>query len=315
MGVKVVVVGSANMDMVAFAPKLPAPGETVLGTRFEMACGGKGANQAVACARLGADTWFVGRVGADAFGDMLLQSFKDAGVHTDFVRRDPETSSGVALIFVDERGQNEIVVAPGANCRVGKEDIDNASPVWNNCKALLVQFEIPMPTVGYAIGEASRHGAIVVVNPAPAPREPLPEEWFGLVDVWTPNEREIEGLTGVAVTDLKSAERAAKAMLDKGAKAVVLTLGENGSLLATPDFTRHFPAFPVQAVDATAAGDAFAAALTVRLAEGAPLEEAVVFANAAGALACTKVGAQPSMPTRKEVESFLRGHSPSGFAV
>lgn len=308
MGVKVVVVGSANMDMVAFAPKLPAPGETVLGTRFEMACGGKGANQAVACARLGAETWFIGRVGNDAFGDMLLQSFKDAGVHTDFVRRDVETSSGVALIFVDEKGQNEIVVAPGANGRVSHEDIDNASTVWDNCKALLVQFEIPLSTVGYAIGEASRHGAIVVVNPAPAPREPVPEEWFGLVDVWTPNEREIEGLTGIAVVDTESAEKAVKAMLDKGAKAVVLTLGANGSLLATPGFVRHFPAFPVQAVDATAAGDAFAAALTVRLAEGAPLEEAVIFANAAGALACMKVGAQPSMPTRKEVEEFLQKH-------
>ena len=294
------------MDMVAFAPKLPAPGETVLGTRFEMACGGKGANQAVACARLGAETWFIGRVGTDTFGDMLLQSFREAGVRTDFVRRDPETPSGVALIFVDETGQNEIVVAPGVNGRVSREDIDMASAVWDGAKTLLVQFEIPLSTVSYAIGEASRHGAIVVVNPAPAPREPLPEEWFGLVDVWTPNEREIEGLTGIAVTDLESAERAAKALLDKGAKSVVLTLGANGSLLATRDFTRHFPAFQVQAIDATAAGDAFAAALTVKLAEGAPLEEAIIFANAAGALACTKVGAQPSMPTRDEVENFLR---------
>ncbi len=308
MSVKVVVVGSANMDMVAFAPKLPAPGETVLGTRFEMACGGKGANQAVACARLGAETWFIGRVGADAFGDILLRSFQEAGVRINFVRRDPETSSGVALIFVDEQGQNEIVVAPGANGRVSNEDIDNAQNVWQDAKALLVQFEIPLVTVGYAIGEASRHGALVIVNPAPAPREPLPDEWFGLVDVWTPNEREIEGLTGIVVADMESAERAVKAMLDKGAKAVVLTLGANGSLLATPEFIRHYPAFPVQAVDATAAGDAFAAALTVRLAEGAPLEEAVIFANAAGALACTKVGAQPSMPTRKEVEEFLREH-------
>ena len=309
MGAKVVVVGSANMDMVAFAPKLPAPGETVLGSRFEMACGGKGANQAVACARLGAETWFIGRVGMDAFGDMLLQSFREAGVRIDFVRHDPETPSGVALIFVDETGQNEIVVAPGANGRVSREDIDAVSVVWDGAKALLVQFEIPLSTVGYAIGEASRHGAIVVVNPAPAPREPLPEEWFGLVDVWTPNEREIEGLTGIAVTDLESAERAAKALLDKGAKAVVLTLGANGSLLATHEFTRHFPAFQVQAIDATAAGDAFAAALTVKLAEGAPLEEAVIFANAAGALACTKVGAQPSMPTRNEVENFLRSQT------
>ncbi len=306
MAVKVVVLGSANMDMVAFAPKLPAPGETVLGTRFEMACGGKGANQAVACARLGAETWFIGRVGADAFGDMLLQSFQAAGVHTDFVRRDPDAPSGVALIFVDETGQNEIVVAPGANGRVSPEDIDAAAPVWENAKALLVQLEIPLATVGYALGEAARRGLLIVLNPAPAPRQPLPEEWFGLVDVWTPNEREIEGLTGIAVTDMESAERAAKALLDKGAKAVVLTLGEQGALLATTTFVRHFPAFPVTAVDATAAGDAFAAALTVRLAEGASLEEAVVFANAAGALACTKVGAQPSMPTRAEVASFLR---------
>ncbi len=309
MAVKVVVLGSANMDMVAFAPKLPAPGETVLGTRFAMACGGKGANQAVACARLGADTWFLGRVGTDTFGDLLLQSFGEATVHTDFVQRDPETSSGVALIFVDEMGQNEIVVAPGANGRVSREDIDTASPVWEGAKALLVQLEIPLGTVGYALGEAARRGLLIVLNPAPAPSQPLPEDWFGLVDVWVPNEREIEGLTGIVVSDLTSAERAAKALLDKGAKTVVLTLGAQGALLATTEFIRHYLAFPVQAVDATAAGDAFAAALTVRLAEGAPLEEAILFANAAGALACTKVGAQPSMPTRAEVEQFLQAHA------
>ncbi len=309
MAVKVVVLGSANMDMVAFAPKLPAPGETVLGNRFEMACGGKGANQAVACARLGAETWFIGRVGADAFGDMLLQSFQAAGVRTDFVRRDPDASSGVALIFVDETGQNEIVVAPGANGRVSPEDIDAAALVWENAKALLVQLEIPLATVGYALGEAARRGLLVVLNPAPAPRQPLPEEWFGLVDVWVPNEREIEGLTGIEVTDEERAERAAKALLGKGAKTLVLTLGAKGALLATPQFMRLYPAFPVQAVDATAAGDAFAAALTVRLAEGGSLEEAVLFANAAGALACTKVGAQPSMPTRAEVASFLQSHA------
>lgn len=305
--VKVVVVGSANMDMVAFTPRLPAPGETVLGTRFEMACGGKGANQAVACARLGADTWFIGRVGTDAFGDMLLQSFHEAKVHTEFVQRDEETSSGVALIFVDEQGQNEIVVAPGANRRVSPKDIEAARTVWDNAEALLIQLEIPTETVGYAIGEATQYGLLVVLNPAPAPRRPLPEEWFGLVDVWTPNEREIEGLTGIGVTDLESAERAAKALLNKGAKAVVLTLGANGALAATPDFIRHFPSFPVQVVDTTAAGDAFAAALTVRLAEGAPIDEAVIFANAAGAIACTKVGAQPSMPTRSEVDRLLLG--------
>ncbi|MER3501631.1 MAG: hypothetical protein IMHGJWDQ_001493 [Candidatus Fervidibacter sp.] len=306
MAVKVIVVGSANMDIVAFAPKLPAPGETVLGTRFEMACGGKGANQAVACARLGAETWFIGRVGRDSFGDLLLQSFRETGVRTDFVRRDEEESSGVALIFVEETGQNEIVVVQGANGRVQPEDIDAASPIWEGAKALLVQLEIPLHTVGYAIGEASRRGLLVVLNPAPAPRQPLPEEWFGLVDVWTPNEREIEGLTGIAVTDGESAERAAKALLERGAKAVVLTLGAQGALLATPEFIRPFPAFQVAAVDATAAGDAFAAALTVRLAEGANWEEAVIFANAAGALACTKVGAQPSMPSRLKVETLLQ---------
>jgi ribokinase len=172
---------------------------------------------------------------------------------------------------------------------------------------LLVQLEIPLETVGYALATAAQHGALVVLNPAPA--RPVPDEWFGLVDVWVPNEREAEGLTGIAVTDLESAERAAKALLDRGAKSVVITLGANGALLVTPEVIRHFPAFPVQAVDATAAGDAFAAALTVRLAEGAPLGEAVRFANAAGALACTKVGAQPSMPTRHEVENFLATHA------
>lgn len=308
MAVKVVVVGNANMDMVAFAPKFPAPGETVLGTRFEMACGGKGANQAVACARLGAEVWLVGRVGSDTFGDMLLESFHKAGLHTDFLRRDTEAPSGIALIFVNEQGQNEIIAVLGANMRVHPEDIDAAAPVWENAKALLVQLEIPLNTVGYAMAEAARHGLLVILNPAPAPSQPLPEEWFGLVDVWTPNEREAEGLTGIPVTDLESAEKAAKALLAKGAKAVVLTLGANGSLAATRDFVRHFPAFPVKAVDMTAAGDAFAAALTLRLTEGAPLDEAIIFANAAGALACTKVGAQPSMPMREELEEFLKAY-------
>jgi ribokinase len=304
MAVRVVVVGSANMDMVAFAPKLPAPGETVLGNRFEMAGGGKGANQAIACARLGAETWFVGRVGNDWFGDTLLRNLQETGVNTEFVTRDAEASSGVALIFVDAQGQNEIVVVAGANGRVQPSDVDAAADAFARANALLVQLEIPLETVGYALATAAQHGALVVLNPAPA--RPVPDEWFGLVDVWVPNEREAEGLTGIAVTDLESAERAAKALLDRGAKSVVITLGANGALLVTPEVIRHFPAFPVQAVDATAAGDAFAAALTVRLAEGAPLGEAVRFANAAGALACTKVGAQPSMPTRHEVENFLR---------
>lgn len=303
---KVVVVGSANIDMVAFAPRLPAPGETVLGTRFEMACGGKGANQAVACARLGAETWFIGRVGKDTFGDMLLQSFQEAGVHTDFIRRDEEAPSGVALIFVDEAGQNEIVVAPGANGRVNRDDIDGASSVWDGAKALLVQLEIPLDTVFYAIAEASRRGLTVIMNPAPAPREPFPEEIWGLVDIWTPNEAEVEGLTGVTVGDIESAERAGRTLLGKGAKAVVITLGADGALVVTPEYTHHLPAFSVPVVDATAAGDAFTAGLTVRIAEGAPLNEAVQFANAAGALACTKIGAQPSMPTRPEVERLLQ---------
>ncbi len=307
MAVRVVVVGSANMDMVAFASKLPAPGETVLGDRFEMVSGGKGANQAVACARLGAETWFVGRVGNDWFGDTLLRNLQVVGVNTQFVTRDEEASSGVALIFVDEQGQNEIVVVAGANGRLRPSDVDAATDVFASANALLVQLEIPLDTVGYALATAAQHGALVVLNPAPA--QPVPDEWLELVDVWVPNEREAEGLTGIAVTDLESAEQAAKALLNRGAKSLVITLGANGALMVTPEVTRHFPAFPVQAVDATAAGDAFVAALTVRLAEGATLEEAVRFANAAGALACTKVGAQPSMPTRKEIEDLLAGPS------
>ncbi len=306
MPVKVVVFGSANMDLVAFCPHLPAPGETVLGTGFQMANGGKGANQAVGCVRLGAETWFVARLGQDSFGHQLYESFKREGIVTDLVLRDPDFPSGVALIFVDSKGQNQIVVAPGANGRLSPHDWQDRDDLWDAAKVLLIQLEIPIETVVAALTAGSEAGLVTILNPAPA--RPLPEDVWNRVAVCVPNEREAEAFSGVTVTDPETAATAGRWFLEKGVGSVVVTMGEKGSVLVTPTGWVAFPAFPVSAVDATAAGDAFCAGLAVRLAEGAPISDATRFANAAGALSCIRTGAQPSLPRRNEVEAFLQSH-------
>ncbi|MCS7224337.1 MAG: ribokinase [Armatimonadetes bacterium] len=307
--VKVVVVGSANMDLIGLCPHLPAPGETVLGTGFEMACGGKGANQAVACARLGAVTFFVCRLGKDSFGDLLEENLRKEGIRTDAVVRDSEMPSGVALIFVDSKGQNQILVAPGSNGRLSPSDWQGKEEVWKGADALLLQLEIPVETVAAALHRAREEGALTVLNAAPF--RPLPQHIWSQVSVCVVNEKEAEAFTGVPVAEPNDAVTAGQWFLARGTDAVVVTLGEKGSVLVLKDSYTVFPAFAVNAVDATAAGDAFCGALTVRLAEKAPLTDALPFANAAGALACTRLGAQPSLPTRQEVETFLKERTAS----
>ncbi|MBI2862024.1 MAG: ribokinase [Chloroflexi bacterium] len=301
---RVVVVGSANMDLVVKVPHLPQTGETVLGGTFLRAPGGKGANQAVAAARLGCEVFFVGRVGTDPFGDELLAGLARDGVRLDYVVRDQEAPTGVALIFVGEDGSNMIAVAPGANDRLSPEDVRRAEATIASAQVLLVQLEVPIGTVEQALALAEVHEVSAILNPAPA--RPLPPETLRKVAVLTPNEREAEVLSGVRVNDVLAVYDAADALLGKGAQAVVVTLGRDGALLNTGFRVLRVPAFAVEAVDTTAAGDAFAGALAAFLTTSSNLELAVRYANAVAALSVTKPGAQPSLPTKREVERFLR---------
>lgn len=302
---QILVVGSSNTDMIIQLPRLPRPGETLLGGRFSMAAGGKGANQAVAAARAGGRVTFIGRVGRDMFGERALSGLAQDGVNVDFVVRDPAQPSGVALIFVARTGQNSIAVAPGANARLCPADLQRARAGFAGAQVLLMQLETPLPTVQAAARLAAQHGARVILNPAPA--RPLPTTLLRRVDVLTPNETEAELLSGVRVTNPATAARAARKLRALGPPTVVITLGPAGAWVSSPQAEFHVPAFKVKAVDTTAAGDVFNGALAVALAEGLPLAQAVRFANAAGALSVTKLGAQPSAPTRSQIQRLLAG--------
>jgi ribokinase len=305
------VVGSLNMDLVVRAPRIPQPGETIIGSGFHTVPGGKGANQAVAAARLGAHVSLVGRVGQDAFGHPLLESLASDSVDQTFVIQDPHAPTGVALIVVDDSGQNSIVVASGANMRLSPADVEAAEGAIADTDVVLMQLESPLETVTRAAEIAHAHGVPVILNPAPA--RPLPPSLLSLVDVLIPNESETALLTHMPVADPAQAQAAAAALLELGVGTVILTLGERGALLARPGTATHaggersrtIPAFEVAPVDTTAAGDAFVGGFAVALAEGKALLDAVRWGNAAGALATTRMGAQPSLPTRQAVEDLL----------
>jgi ribokinase len=299
----ILVVGSINMDLVMRTPRVPQPGETMFGDDLRAIPGGKGANQAVAVARLGWPVLIAGRVGRDHFGEIMLSGLESNGVDTTYVERDDTASSGTAFIFVEPSGENTIVVATGANGRFSTRSAEQLSGLLDQIDLVLLQLELPLESMARVIELAQAAGKQIVLDAGPACRRPLPA--FFQVDVITPNESETEALTGLAIRDQDSALQAALALLERGPGAVVLKLGAKGALVASREKTLIIPAIPVQAVDTTAAGDAFSAALAVSLAEGKNLEEAVRLANAAGALAVTKVGAQPSMPTRAELDAFL----------
>jgi ribokinase len=307
MTARLTVVGSLNMDLVIRSPRIPQPGETIIGGQYQNVPGGKGANQAVASARLGAQVAMVGRVGSDAFGDQLLENLAVDGIDHAYVLRDREAATGVALIVVDDAGQNSIVVAAGANMQLCAGDIDSAEGIIAGADALLLQLESPLEAVIRAAEVARAHGVTIVLNPAPA--RTIPPGLLALVDLLVPNESETALLTGMPVQDQAQAEAAAGALCSQGVGTVILTLGGRGAMLAHEGRTRIFPAFDVAPVDTTAAGDAFVAGLAVALAEGRDLVEAVRWGNAAGALATTKLGAQPSLPTRNLLDQMLEGGS------
>jgi len=304
MGPRIIVLGSSNTDMIVKVRRLPRPGETVLGGGFSTAGGGKGANQAVAAARAGGDVVFIGRVGGDPFGEEALRDFEKDGINTEHVVRDETAPSGVALIIVDERGENCIAVAPGANANLSPSDVEAAGEVFGDAAVLLLQLEVPLETVRAAAGTASRNGVRVILNPAPA--QSLDDSLLRCVSILTPNESEAEFLTGASVTDAEGARAAAETLRARGAETVLVTLGARGVYVSDRDFSGVVPGFSVEAVDTTAAGDVFNGALAVALAEGESLPSAARFANAAAALSVTKPGARPSAPSRREIEEFLK---------
>ncbi len=300
---KITVVGSLNMDLIVRTPRIPSPGETIIGSGFHTAPGGKGANQAVAAARLGARVSMVGRVGKDEFAATLLENLTLANVNTQFIIQDPEAPTGVALIEVDDSGENSIVVASGANMRVTSLDVDAAQEAISAADLLLLQLGIPLKTVLQAAVLAKRKNVTVILNPAPARK--LTSELLNLVDILIPNETETAMLTGLPVGSQSEIRAAASSLLTSGVKTVILTLGENGALLTQEGKSDIFPAFQVSPVDTTAAGDAFVGGFAVALAEGKSMTEAIRWGNAAGALATTRLGAQPSLPMRQDVEIML----------
>lgn len=297
---KIIVVGSSNTDMVVHTSHLPAPGETILGGKFLMNQGGKGANQAVAVKRLGGDLLFVARVGNDVLGQQTLRVFQNEGIETSYIALDNETPSGVALISVDQYAEICIVVASGANMLLGQEDIDSMEKEMLVGDILLMQLEIPLSTVEYAARKAYEKGVKVVLNPAPACS--LPESLFQYLYMITPNRIEAEMLTGVKINSKEDVAMAAGVLYRKGVKNIIITLGSEGSFVREGEKTYYVDAYKVVPVDTTAAGDTFNGAVCVGVSEGMSLEQAVLFASKASSISVTRMGAQSSIPYRKELD-------------
>jgi ribokinase len=302
----ITVVGSSNMDLVVESPRIPAVGETILGTYFFMVPGGKGANQAVAAAKLGVEVFFVAKLGDDLYGSKSLDNFTNAGVNTKYITKTKEAPSGVALISVDKKGNNSIIVVPGANHQLSVSDVKSAESAIQQSKAVICQLEIPIAVVENAANLAKEHNVRFILNPAPAPKVKLSDELLKCVDVLTPNEIEAEGMTGIKVKDDDSAVKACKYLLGRGVKNVIITLGAKGFLLANMEEEVFVPSIEINAIDTTAAGDAFTGGLAAYIAQGKTIKEAAKYANYVAALSVTKRGAQSSLPTKEEVENFMK---------
>jgi ribokinase len=301
---KLVVVGSSNMDLVISLPRIPAVGETVLGGKSSMVFGGKGANQAVASLRAGGDVAFIAKVGNDLFGENMKNHFEKEGFRTDLILTDENEPTGIAQIFVSEKGENSIAVAPGANMKLLPEDIELFKGLIKDSSVVLLQLETPLETIKYIADIAYENKVKLILNPAPA--QSLNEDLLKKVWLITPNETEASLLTGIKVVDEVSAQKAADSLLKMGVENVIVTLGENGSLLCNSNGAEHFSAYKANAVDTTAAGDVFNGTLAMAITNGESFEIAIDFASAAAAISVERKGAQPSIPTRMEIESFLK---------
>ena len=305
---RVVVVGSYNTDLTIKTSRIPRPGETVIGGVFSEGGGGKGANQAVAAVRAGAEVCFVARIGNDTRGEEGLQRLKAERIDTQYVIRDPEFSTGVGFIVVDEHGENSIVVAAGANERLGPSDIDKAEDAIAAAGVLLVQLESPLAAVRAAIQKARAHGAVVILNPAPA--QALKGELLHDVDIITPNRLEAEMITGLKVSDEASLRAVAREIIARGVKHVMITLGQRGVFAATQNTAELIPAYKMRAVDSTGAGDVFSGSLAAFLADGMTFEESTKMAIASASISVTRMGAQLCAPLRAEVEHFIVNFAP-----
>ncbi len=296
----IAVVGSANVDLTTFNDVFPRPGETIFGKKFDLGFGGKGANQAVAARLCGANVGMVAKVGSDLFGNATIKNFESLGIDATYVRIAEGVSSGVAPIFVDSSGQNRIIVVKGANDTLSPEDVDAAAPLLRKADTIVLQFEIPLRTVYHTVKFARANGIRCIVNPAPS--QPIDFKEVGAVDYFIPNESEAEAITGMPVRSIDEAKKCAEFLLREGIQKVVITLGERGSLVAGSDSMELIPAFKVQAVDTTGAGDAFIGSFAVFMSEGLPEKEALTRANLYAALSTTKVGTQKSFCNRAEFE-------------
>jgi len=300
---RIIVVGSSNTDMIVKTPRLPRPGETVLGGEFAQAAGGKGANQAVAAARAGGSVSFIGCVGKDLLGDQSIAGLEKDGIDTNLVMRIPDKPSGVALILVDENGENSIAVAPGANQDLSAGHIEKSGDMFRSSSIALIQLEIPLETVETAARIASENDALVILNPAPA--RMIGDGLLETVDIITPNRTEAEILTGMGISNEDSLKNASSILRGRGAGTVIITLGAEGAYISGPDYEGVAPGFKTEAVDTTAAGDTFNGALAVALTLGKTIDEAARFANAAAAISVGKMSAQPSIPRRDEIEELM----------
>lgn len=300
----ILVIGSFMMDLVVRTDRAPLAGETLIGESFGRFPGGKGANQAVAAARLGGEVIMAGKVGNDLFGDEFYSVLSENNVDTQYILKDDTASTGVGSIVVEKSGQNRIIVVPGANLNFTTDETDDLESVIREAALLVMQLEMDMSVVERAAELAARHDVPVILNPAPA--QSLSDRLLSRVTYLTPNETELALLSGMEVKSIEDAKRAAQALLDRGVQNVIVTLAEKGALLCTPNGFQHIEGFPVEPVDTVAAGDSFNGALAVQLVKGASLTEALRFANAVGALTVTKEGAIPSLPRLDEVNAFLQ---------
>jgi len=309
MNKRITVIGSYNTDLVSKAPHLPRPGETVLGGPFKMGPGGKGSNQAVCSARLGAEVYFIGCVGNDNFGEMAKDFLLKENIKIDYLKVTDKTHTGIALIIVDDKtGENMIVVAPGANMEVTIEQIKDLKDVIMNSDIILLQLEIPIETVSYILDLVSKkEKPLSILNPAPA--RILDKDIIGKADIVTPNRNELEVISGIKIETLEDVKKASREVISYGVKGVIVTLGKDGAFVVWDREYKHVPSFKVEAVDTTGAGDAFNGGLAVALSEGKDLISSVIFANAVSGLSVTKMGAALSMPYREEVEKFLKNYN------